>query len=146
MASIIYNCCVKDLLTGDIDFDTHTFKAMLVGTTYDSIADETKKDSHAFRSDVTNEIVGTSYTAGGNACAATVGAIDTSNNRVEVTFSVTNWTSATISDAYGLVIYRSVGTAATDRLVCYVMFTNSPVSCTNGTFSVSFTSNFRLQN
>jgi hypothetical protein len=146
MASIIYNSCVKDLLTGDIDFDTHTFKALLVGTTYDAIADETKKDSHAFRSDVTNEITGTNYTAGGNACTATVGSIDTTNNRVEVTFSVTNWTSATITNAYGLVIYRNVGTAGTDRLVCYVMFTNSPVSCTNGTFSVSFTSNFRLQN
>jgi hypothetical protein len=146
MASIIYGSCVRDILTGDIDFDTHTFKALLVGSTYDAVSDETKKDSHAFRSDVTNEITGTGYTAGGNSCTATVGSLDTTNNRVEVTFSVTNWTSATITSAYGLVIYRNVGTAGTDRLVCYVAFSNAPVSCTNGTFSVSFTSNFRLQN
>jgi hypothetical protein len=144
MASIIYGSCVRDILTGDIDFDTHTFKALLVGSTYDAVSDETKKDSHAFRSDVTNEITGTGYTAGGNSCTATVGSLDTTNNRVEVTFSVTNWTSATITSAYGLVIYRNVGTAGTDRLVCYVAFSNAPAQMAHLAFHLQAISACRI--
>lgn len=147
MASVIYNSYVRDVITGAVDMDTDTFKMMLVGSTYDAIADETKKDSHTKRSDVTNEITGTGYTAGGNTATATVAAIDTTNNRVEVSFAITNWTSATLSSVYGGVIYKSRGgLSSADELVAYVSFTNSPVNCTNGTFSVSFTSNLRFQN
>lgn len=147
MASIVYNSYVRDVITGAIDMDTDTFKFLLVGSTYDAIADETKKDSHAKRSDVTNELTGTNYTAGGNAVAATVAAIDTANNDVEISFAVTSWTSATITSAYGGVLYKSRGGASTaDELVCYVSFTNAPVSCTNGTFAVTFSSNLKFQN
>jgi hypothetical protein len=147
MSSVIYNSYVRDVITGSIDMDTDSFKMMLVGSTYDAIADETKKDTHSKRSDITNEITGVGYTAGGNAATASVGAIDTTNNRVEVTFTISNWTSATISNTYGGVIYKSRGGASSaDELVAYVAFSNSPVSCTSGTLSVSFTSNLRFQN
>ena len=34
MASLIYNSCIDDMARGAIDFDTDTFKVMLVTSTY----------------------------------------------------------------------------------------------------------------
>jgi len=138
MASLVYNSCIDDVCEGRIDFDTDTFKMMLVTASY------VPSKSHDFRDDVTNEVSGTGYTAGGNAAACTV-TKDNANNRVDVTFSITSWTSSTITARAG-VIYKSRGGAASaDELVGYVDF-GSNVSSSSGTFSVTITSPLRFQN
>lgn len=139
MPSLIYNSAIRDTSVGNIDFDTDTFKMMLVTSTY------TASKSHAKRSDITNEVSGTGYTAGGNAAACTVAATDNVNNDVEITFSITSWTSATITARAG-VIYKSRGGLATaDELVGYVDFTSDTTS-TNGTFAVTISSPLKFQN
>jgi len=139
MASLVYNSCIRDAVVGNIDFDTDTFKMMLVTSTY------TASKSHAKRSDITNEVTGAGYTTGGNACAVTVAATDNVNNDVEISFSVTSWTSATITARAG-VIYKSRGGASSaDELVGYVDFT-SDVSSTNGTFAVTVSTPLKFQN
>jgi hypothetical protein len=139
MPSLIYNSCIRDAVTGAIDFDTDTFKAMLVTSTY------TASKSHAKRSDITNEVSGTGYTAGGNACTVSVAAVDNANNDVEISFTVTSWTSATITARAG-VIYKSRGGASSaDELVGYVDF-GSDVSSTNGTFAVTVSTPLKFQN
>jgi hypothetical protein len=60
MANVIYNSFNRDLMNGSVDLDTDTIKVMLNTSTY--VADQ---DVHAKRSDVTNEVTGTGYTAGG---------------------------------------------------------------------------------
>lgn len=138
MASLIYNSCIDDTAKGSIDFDTDTFKMLLVTNSY------TAAKTHAKRSDVTNEVTGTGYTAGGNAAAATV-TKDNVNNRVDITFAITSWTSSTITARAG-VIYKSRGGASSaDELVGYVDF-GSDISSTSGTFSVTITSPLRFQN
>ena len=138
MASLIYNSAIFDASTGAIDFDTDTFKMMLVTSSY------TAAKTHTKRNAVTNEVSGTGYTAGGNAAAATVTKDDT-NSRVDITFSITSWTSSTITARAG-VIYKSRGGASSaDELVGYVDF-GSDVSSTAGTFSVTITSPLRFQN
>ena len=136
MASIIYNSFLDDLAKGAIDLDTDTFKVMLVNTTYAAIADETKKDSHTKRSDVTaNEISGTGYTTGGATATVTV-TKDTANNRVDVSLGSASWTTATIT-AYGAVYYKSRGgLASADELVGYIDF-GGAVTSTAGTFSLT---------
>ena len=139
MASLVYNSAIRDAAVGNIDFDTDTFKMMLVTSTY------TASKSHAKRSDITNEVTGTGYTAGGNAAACTVAATDNVNNDVEITFSITSWTSATITARAG-VIYKSRGGASSaDELVGYVDFTSDTTS-TNGTFAVTISSPLKFQN
>ena len=139
MPSLIYNSCIRDASVGNIDFDTDTFKMMLVTSTYAA------SKSHSKRSDITNEVSGTGYTAGGNAAACTVAATDNVNNDVEITFSITSWTSATITARAG-VIYKSRGGLATaDELVGYVDFTSDTTS-TNGTFAVTISSPLKFQN
>lgn len=139
MASLVYNSCIRDAVTGAVDFDTDTFKMLLVTSSY------TASKSHSKRSDVTNEVTGTGYTAGGNACSVSVAATDNTNNDVEISFTVTSWTSATITARAG-VIYKSRGGASSaDELVGYVDF-GSDITSTNGTFAVTVSSPLKFQN
>ena len=138
MASLIYNSAIDDMARGAIDFDTDTFKAMLVTSTYTP-----NKDTHDKRDDVTNEVVGTGYTAGGVASVCTV-TKDTANDKVTLQFAEVSWASSTIT-ARALVIYKSLGGASSaDALVAYNDF-GSDVSSTAGTFSVA-ASTITLQN
>ncbi len=129
MASLIYNSAIDDMARNNIDFDTNTFKAMLVTSSYTP-----NKDTHDKRDDVTNEATGTGYTAGGVTTACTV-TKDTANDRVTLQFAAVSWATSTIT-ARALVIYKSTGTASTDNLVAYNDF-GSNVSSTGGTFSVA---------
>ena len=138
MASLIYNSCIDYVCKGSIDFDTDTFKMMLVTSSY------TPSKSHDFRDDVTDEVTGTGYTTGGNAATPTV-TKDNTNNRVDISWTITSWTSSTITARAG-VIYKSRGGASSaDELVGYVDF-GSDVSSSSGTFSVTITSPLRFQN
>jgi hypothetical protein len=129
MASLIYNSAIDDIVRGAIDADTDTFKALLVTSSYTP-----NKDTHDKRDDVTNEVTGTGYTAGGVTTACTV-TKDTANDRVTLQFAAVSWAASTIT-ARALVIYKSTGTASTDNLVAYNDF-GSDVSSTSGTFSVA---------
>jgi hypothetical protein len=123
---------------GDIDFDTDTFKAMLVTSTYSP-----NKDTHEFRDDITNEVTGAGYTAGGATSTITV-TKDTANDRVTIQFGAVSWTSSTIT-ARGLVYYKSRGGASSaDEIVAYNDF-GSDVASSGGTFSVA-ASTITLQN
>lgn len=138
MASLIYNSCLDDTVRGSIDFDTDTFKMMLVSSTY------TAAKTHAKRSDITNEVSGTGYTAGGNAAAVTV-TKDNTNNREDISFTITSWTTATITARAGVIYKSRGGLSSADELVGYVDF-GSDVTSTAGTFAVTISSPLRFQN
>jgi hypothetical protein len=138
MASLIYNSCLDDTVKGSIDFDTDTFKMILVTSSY------TAAKTHAKRSDVTNEVSGTGYTTGGNAAAATC-TKDNTNNREDITFAITSWTTATITARAGVIYKSRGGLASADELVAYVDF-GTDVTSTAGTFSVTISSPLRFQN
>lgn len=138
MASLIYTSALDDMARGAIDFDTDTFKAMLVTSSYIP-----NKDVDDKRDDVTNEVVGTGYTADGIASAVTV-TKDTANDQVTIAFAAVTWSSSTIT-ARGCVYYKSRGGASSaDELVAYNDF-GSDVSSTGGAFSVGI-STITLQN
>ena len=138
MASLIYNSCIDDLARNNIDFDTNTFKAMLVTSSYTP-----NKDTHDRLDDVTNQVTGSGYTAGGATSTVTV-TKDTANDLVTVQFGAVSWASSTIT-ARGCVYYKSRGGASSaDELVAYNDF-GSDVSSTGGTFSVA-ASTITLQN
>lgn len=112
---------------------TGSYKAMLVS----SVPSESDLDTFDFRNDVLNEVANSgTYAAGGSTVTCTVSAVDTTNNRVSVTFgNPAAWTGATISAA-GMWIYKAVGTAATDELVTFVDF-GSTITSTAGTFTAT---------
>lgn len=136
MASANFRNLADHLARGAINFSSDTFKVLLVT----SIPSEANLDSWVNRSDVTNEVAaGGGYTAGGVTVTASVGAVDTTNNRVPVNFADLSpgWTSATIT-AVGAIIYKSTGSAAADKLVTFVDFSGT-VASVSGSFSVDFT-------
>jgi len=138
MASLIYNSAIDDMAKGAIDFDTDTFKVMLVTSTYTA-----NKDTHTKRSDVTNEVSGTGYTAGGVTSACTV-TKDTANDKVTLSLAAVSWATSTIT-ARGAVYYKSRGGASSaDELVAYVDF-GGDVTSTGATFSLG-ASTITLQN
>lgn len=138
MASLIYNSAIDDMARGAIDFDTDTFNVMLVTSTYTA-----NKDTHTKRSDVTNEVSGTGYTAGGVTSVCTV-TKDTANDKVTLSFAAVSWATATIT-ARGAVYYKSRGGASSaDELVAYVDF-GGDVSSTGATFTLG-SSVITLQN
>jgi hypothetical protein len=136
MASSNFTNFARNLAIARHNFSSDTLKVLLVS----SVPSEANLDSWVARSDVTLEISGTGYTAGGIAQPYTLDAIDTTNNRQSITLTdITNgWTGATFS-AVGAVIYKNTGTASTDYLITFVDFL-ATVSCTAGTFSIDYTS------
>ncbi len=142
---LVYNEGAFQIASGNIDFDANTFKIMLVGSTYRAIADETKRDSHSNRSDITDEISGTGYSAGGATLASVTVTKDTTNNLIKIDAADPAWTSSTLSGVQGAVIYKSTGTAATDTLICfldvYADNSNAALSTTNGTLTIVLPAN-----
>lgn len=144
MASIIYTSVLEDMTRGAVDFDTDTFKVMLVTSSYTE-----NKDTHTKRSDITNEVSGTGYTAGGTAVVPTI-AKDTSTDRVTITFPSVTWPTSTIT-ARKAIYYKSRGGASSaDELVCCNdEFGGTGVSADVTTSAATFTlnaSSVRFQN
>jgi hypothetical protein len=139
MASLIFNPVLNAWAKGNVDFDSDTFKVMLVTSAYTP-----DKDLHDFRNDVTNEVVGTGYTAGGAAATVTVGAVDTANDREEITLGGASWPTSTIT-ARGAVYYKSRGgLSSADEIIAYIDF-GGDVSSSGGTFTLT-ASTLRIQN
>lgn len=137
MASVIHTTCISRAFTGNINFDTDTFKVMLTTSAY------TENKDHDFRDDVTNEITGAGYTGGGNTVTVSV-TLDTTNDRVDVSLGGTTWPSSTIT-ARKAVYYKSRGgAAAADELIATNDF-GSDVSTTSGTLTLN-ASTLRIQN
>jgi hypothetical protein len=139
MASIVYNSALDDALRALIDFDSDTFKCMLVTSTYSP-----NKDTHTKRSDVTNEVGASgSYAAGGATATVTV-TKDIVNDRIDISLGAVSFTTATIT-ARAAVYYKSRGGASSaDELVAYIDF-GADITSTAGTWSLS-ASTLRIQN
>jgi hypothetical protein len=144
MSSFNFTNLVRHLANADIDWDTATFKVLLVSS-IPTITDTTgNQDTWDARSSVTNEITGTGYTAGGIAQAFTLNALTLVGGKQTITWTnITNgWTSATFS-AVGAIIYLNSGSAATDWLLHFVDF-GGTVSCTAGNFSITYSTTFDI--
>lgn len=126
---MIYNSVMQDEAIGAVDFDSDVFYVMLVTNAY--IPD---KKNHKRRSDITNEVVGDGYTAGGQAADVSVVEIDASD-RVEITLGGAIWTPATITAAAAIYYKRRGGSPDDDELV-YCNEFPSDVSSTAGSFTV----------
>ena len=142
MASFNFTNLARALAKSDIDFDTSSFKVLLVSSV--PTTTDTTGDKHTWidRADVTNEITGTAYSAGGIAQAFTLNAATLVGGAQSVSWTdITNgWTSASFS-AVGAIIYLNTGVAANDLLLHFVDF-GGTVTCTAGNFSIDYTANF----
>lgn len=131
MANAVYNSFKRDIASGAIDLDTDTIKVALVTSSYTPDI-----DAHTKFSDVTNEVTGTGYTAGGATLGTVTVTADNTNNRGVFDAADTSWANSTIT-ARGAVIYKSTGTASTSPLIGYVDFGADKVSSA-GAFTITW--------
>jgi len=125
----VFGLAQQSLANAEIDFDTATVKAMLCTSSYTP-----NQDTHRYKSDVTNEVTGTGYSAGGVALASKTVSYDTASNTLTLDAADPSWASSTITARY-VVFYVDTGTAGTSPLLCYWDF-GADVSSTAGTFTV----------
>lgn len=121
---------LKKALTGTVDLDTDTFKGMLTTSAYTP-----DQDLHDFRDDVTNEIAGTGYSAGGVTLSSVTVTYDTASNEIRFDFADPQWTGASFT-ARKFVVYKSRGGASSaDELVMWIDF-GADETVASGTFTI----------
>lgn len=128
----LYSNFFKTMANKEIDLDTDVIKVALATSTYTP-----SQTAHDYFNDITNEVTGTGYTAGGATLASkTVGV-----SSLVFTFDAadTSWTTSTITARYAIVYDSSPGTAATNPLILYVDF-GADVISSGGTFSITWDS------
>ena len=132
MANQIFNSFKRDAINGSIDLDTDTIKLMLVTSAYTP-----NIDTHTKRSDVTNEVTGTGYTAGGVALANKTVTVNNTTDKGVFDADDVTISTATIT-ARGAVLYKSRdGASSADELICYLDF-GSDITSTAGNFNITF--------
>jgi len=114
----------------EIDFNEATkIKVMLTTSSYTP-----NQDTHDYKDDVTNEVSGTGYTAGGAELAN--GAVTNTLNVVKLDGDDVTWSSSTIT-ARRAVMYYNTGTASTSPLLLWIDFGQDEVS-SNGNFTIQW--------
>jgi hypothetical protein len=102
----------------EMDIDTDTIKVMLCTSTYTP-----DQDTHQYKSSVTNELVGTGYTATGVTLASPVVTYTGATNVFKFTGANATWTGLTAAALRYAVVYDSTpATDATRPLICYIDF------------------------
>lgn len=100
-------------------------------------ADAIDQDVHQYKSQVTGEVTGTGYTAGGQALKNVTVSYDAATNQVRVNADNPAWPASTISTV-GYVIFDNSQTAESAKaLIGYGKF-DAPVSTTAGTFTITW--------
>ena len=96
------------------------------------------QDTHVFFSDVTNEITGTGYTAGGQALAGKSVSYDATTNETRLlATTASQWTNASFTARYAVIYSAAGGTAATNPLLGWVDF-GADETVATGTFSITW--------
>jgi hypothetical protein len=126
----LYGLFLKAALNKEIDIDSDTLKVMLTTSAYTP-----DQDTHDYKNDVTNEITGTGYTAGGAALTTVTVTYTTATNVLMVDADDVSWTSSTITARTAVVYDSSPATDATRPLICYEQSDVDIVS-TGGTFQI----------
>lgn len=135
MASSLYGNFLKKGYDGSTSINLatggNTIKVALVTSTYTP-----DFDAHDFFDDVTNEITGTGYTAGGVTLANQDMTVVGASNVVKFDADDASWAGASFT-ARAAIVYKSTGTASSSPLIAYIDF-GSNFTPQGGTFTITF--------
>ena len=125
----LYGNSILKMLNKEIDFDSDTIKVMLCTNSYTP-----DQDTHEHKDNVTNEVSGPGYTAGGATLSNKSVSYTAGTNVAKFDADDVSWSSSTITARYA-VIYDSTGVDSTSPLIGYVDF-GQDISTSNGTFQI----------
>jgi hypothetical protein len=112
----VYGPSLQSLFNKEINFTSDTVRAMLCTSSY-----VPNQDTHRYKSDVTNEITGTGYTARGVALTTKTATYDGASNTLTLDADDPSWSASSITARF-LVFYVDTGTDSTSPLISYVDF------------------------
>lgn len=98
----------------EIDWDTNTAKVLLCSSSYTP-----SQTTHDYKNDITNEVTGTGYVAGGVALSSKTTA--TSSLVTTLDAADPSFGTVTVTFRYAIV-YIDTGVSSTSPLLCYVDF------------------------
>lgn len=127
----MYGNALLKALNKEVNYLTDTVKVMLCTSAY--VPDQ---DAHIYKSSVTNEVVGTGYTAGGATLTTKTMTYDGTTNTIKLDADDITWASSTITARFA-VIYDSTGTDSTSTLLGYVDFGTDQISSA-GDFKITW--------
>lgn len=116
----------------EIDWDTDTIKVMLTTSTYTP-----DQDAHDYKDDVTNEVSGTGYSAGGATLASKTATYTGATNKFVLDAADVQWASSTITARNAVVYDDSPATAATKPLICY-QASDADIVSSGGNFDLAW--------
>lgn len=137
MASDVYTPYKVEAGEADVDLLVDTIKVALVTSAYTFVA------THQYFSDITNEVTGSGYTAGGATLSSKAVNQDDPNTRAEFDAADVTWSSSTIT-ARAAILYKDTGSATSSPLIAYIDFL-SDKSSTGGDFTIQWNAEGILQ-
>ena len=126
----LYGRVFNSLGNKEIGWTADVLKVMLCTSTY--VPDQ---NAHQYKSSVTNEVVGTGYTAGGATLASVTAAYNGATKTQTITCANPSWAASTLTARYAVFYDSTPATDATRPLISYVDFGVDQVSST-GTFTI----------
>jgi hypothetical protein len=127
----MYGKLFQTLATKKADLDTDTVKVMLCTSSYTPDI-----DSHQYKNDITNEVSGDGYTAGGAIIDNTSISYDTTKHALVLTGDNVEWDDSTITARYGIVYDDT----ATDKPLIGIQDFGEDKSSSDGPFKLSWDS------
>lgn len=132
VTAFLYGSVPTKLANKEIDWDTDTIKVALCTSTYTPA-----QDTHDYFNDITNEVSGTGYTAGGATLTTKTVGYTAGTNVTKFDADDVSWTTSTITARYAVLYVDTGGASSTDPLIGYVDF-GTDVSSSAGTFSITW--------
>lgn len=139
VTGLIYGKAFLSLSDKEIDWVADANKCALATVTYSP-----DQDAHDYFDDITNEVSGTGYTAGGDTLTNPTSTYTAGTNVWHIDADNAQWTTSTITARYAIVYDSTPGSAATNPLICY-QDAGADVSTTAGTFTVAWAATGILQ-
>lgn len=131
VTAYVYGNFMKNVLSGKaVDWINHPIKVMLCSSAY-----APDQDAHQTKADVTGEVTGTGYTAGGAALTNKTITYDAATNTVILDADDVVWPNATITARYAVIYDDNGATDADKLLIGYVDFGLDAAS-SNGDFKI----------
>lgn len=124
----LYGPLLQSIANGEVDLDTHAIKVLLVTSAYTF-----NQDTHRYLADITNEITGTGYTAGGATLGSKTVTYDSATNTLRFDAADTVWPGATLVAA-GAVVYDDSGSKP---LLVWIDF-DADLAPTDGAFTIAW--------
>lgn len=128
----LYGQALVSAFNKEIDMSGDSFNLLLLDSSY-----VPNQDTHRYKSDLTGEVTGTGYTAGGKVLSNVAVSYDGATNTFKFDADDVTWDPSSITARYAVVYDNSPVTDAVRPLICFIDFEADKTSATD-LFTVAF--------